>query len=318
MDNQTHQDLEIVYNYLHRQSTLNIDEMSVDLLLSQTRLTALFSELNNMGLAISCDSNGLSLRTSSDKIDAEFIKLQIQKTCNKTLIYNFISESTNQLAQNNQQDSIYICDYQSQGRGRLAKKWVTPLGQSIAISISHRFDFGLKKLTGLNIAVGVAIIQTLKQCGGKDMGLKWPNDIISPTGKVAGILIEASGNLKSCRAIIGIGINWNIRQELLNNIDQPCRNAEISKTSRSQFIIHLIGNLEKALTEFSTNQLANIQSTWQQHDVYLDKNINVLQGKKTIPAVYKGINQLGLLRVKINNELTTVASGEVSIRLRDA
>lgn len=315
MDNQQHQELEKVCNYLSVHTNSSVDKISNSLCIPINKIPLLISELKLMGLDIVCHSNQIRLCNPIDIIDIVFIKrhTQLESKC-VDVIYKFITQSTNQLAQENKQDGIYISNYQSQGKGRQAKKWITPVGQSIAISISHSFSFGLQQLSGLNIAIGVAIVQSLNQFGGKNMGLKWPNDIISRKGKIAGILIEASGNTNSCRVIIGIGINWNIRQKLFKSIEQPCSNAEITEVSRSQFIVQLILNINSILKEFKQNKLHNLQSLWHQNDAYINKNINVIQGDISMPAIYKGINKEGLLKVEIQNKLKTVASGEVSIR----
>ena len=319
MDNKQHKNLEKVYNYVASHTISNIAKLADSLSLPHNEILPLISELKLMGLDIRMESNQIQSSSQLDIIDIGFIKEHTKYSKNsrvisKEIVFEFITQSTNQLAQENNKDTIYISDFQSQGKGRQAKKWLTAVGQSIAISISHRFDFGLKELSGLNIVVGVAIIQSLKQFGGKDMGLKWPNDIISPKGKIAGILIEASGNNKSCRAIIGIGINWNIRQALFKSIEQPCNNAGISCVSRTQFIVALILNLNTILKEFTENKLQNIQSLWHQNDAYINEKINIVQGDIIKPATYKGIDKKGLLKVEIKNKLKTVASGEVSIR----
>ena len=319
MDYQELQGLEKVYCFLSKYPKTNIDQISENLQISINQVLDFISELKVLGLDISIISNKIHLNNKVDVIDPVLIKNQLQKcNINKKVFCEFITHSTNQLAQANKQDAIFISNYQSQGKGRQAKKWLTPLGQSIAISISHRFNFGLQKLSGLNIAIGIAIIQTLEKFGAQKIGLKWPNDIIDSNGKIAGILIEASGNTKSSRAIIGIGINWNIRQELFEEIDQPCSNVAISSISRTQFIIELLQNINQILKEFTKNNLRNIQSIWQQYDMYLNKKINVIQGDIIRSATYKGIDQNGLLTVEIENKLKTIASGEVSIRVKNS
>lgn len=315
MDNQKHKDLEKLYNFLCKNRTSSFTKIGDRLNIKDKNIPPLISELKLMGLDIDIDSNLVKLCNQIDAYDvAHIINFTKKHAESKEVVYNFISESTNQQAQNNSEDRIYIADFQSQGKGRQAKKWLTPIGQSIALSISHRFSFGLQQLSGLNIAIGVAIMQTLNQFGATDMGLKWPNDVINSKGKIAGILIEATGNSISSRAIIGIGLNWNIRSELFNEVDQPCSNADVSSISRTQFITSLILNVHSLLEEFTKNQLLNIQTMWKQFDIFANKSINIVQGGLIKPALYKGITTRGLLEIEVEKKLETVASGEVSIR----
>lgn len=316
MDNEKLQNLDAVTNYLVKHENTNTKKLCQDLNLTTEELNSLVAELKMMGLGLSATQNQIKLTHSIDDLSLESIKKSINSDkTNQQIHYTFATESTNQLAQQSKQDAIFITNYQSQGKGRQAKKWITPIGQSIALSLTHNFNFGLQKTSGLNIAIGVAIIQTLKYFGGKNIGLKWPNDVIGTKGKIAGILIEATGNTKSCRVIIGIGINWNIRQELFKTIDQPCSNAGIQKISRSEFVAQLILNINDIINEFKQNKLINILSIWQENDVFMHKNINLVQSNTMTPAIYKGINKEGLLIVEIENKLKAIASGEVSIKV---
>jgi len=315
MVDQQNQELEQVFNYLCRNPVSSIDDISSHLNLSNNELTTMIQVLQSMGLNIEIVGNKAHLITETDIIDSDFIEKQIRKQgIEKKVDYHFITESTNLLAQNNKQDAIFISNYQSQGKGRQAKKWLSPLGQSIALSLSHRFNNGLQKLSGLNIAIGVAIAETLNHFGGQNIGLKWPNDVIGLKGKMAGILIEATGNSKQCRAIIGIGVNWSIQPELFQSVDQACSNLDLSDVSRTDFITKLISNIHGFIDEFNHNGLKKIQPIWASHDIYMNKYINLLQGSSIQTGKYKGINNDGLLLVEIGGELKTFASGEVSIR----
>jgi len=315
MDNQKLQKIESLYQFLIDNPKTTRDKILDNLGLSNDTILQCITELNKMGLQILIQSKHIELQDSIDVIDPIYIGHQIKSLgINKKIHYQFKTQSTNQLAQVNNYDAIYLCNYQSQGKGRQAKKWITPLGQSIALSISHNFKFGLQMLSGLNIAIGVAIIKALNKFGNNNIGLKWPNDILDPHGKVAGILIEASGSTSDSKAIIGIGINWNIRQELFNKIEQPCSNAGISSIPRNQFIVELIKCVYELIYEFTQNNLKNIQPRWKKNDVYLDKKINIIQGTSIKQAIYKGINENGLLKVEVDNQKKLIASGEVSIR----
>lgn len=315
MDNQKHKNLNLLFKYLSRYNETNLDKVSYCLNISKTQIFPLISELQLMGLDISQYQENIKLKHPVQPYDTESLFIHTQKTIpSKEVFYKFISKSTNLEAQNNPLDCIYITDYQSQGKGRQAKKWLSPVGQSIALSISHQFNFGLQKLSGLNIAIGVSIMRTLRHFKKLNIGLKWPNDVIDSNGKVAGILIEASGNSTSSRAIIGIGLNWNIRPELFNLVDQPCSNVGITTVNRTQFICSLITNIHTTLNEFADNKLRNLKSEWNKYDKYINQNINVIQNNKIKPAIYKSINNQGLLQIEIKNKIETVASGEVSIR----
>ena len=320
MANHSHKKLNLpklndLLQLLVKQTHIETNHLAQLLHLENTELQSLLDDLNHMGLDISIKTNKVHLNNPIDLIDRELLTTLLKNNTGiKPLHYFFASDSTNNIARSNNSTGIYLTDYQFQGKGRRKKKWITPLAQSVALSISHDFNFSLQHLAGLNIAIGVAIINTAAHFRCTDIGLKWPNDVLRGNEKVAGILIEATGNTKKCRAIVGIGLNWNIRQDLLDLIDQDCCNIGLKTTSRTKFIAQLITEVENIIKEFSINGLTHILPQWHACDLLTGQTINVLQEDITQQAQYIGVNSDGSLQIKIDDLPKTIASGEVSIK----
>lgn len=79
---------------------------------------------------------------------------------------------------------------------------------------------GARELEGLSLVVGLAVLRALESLGVRDAGLKWPNDLLQGGKKIAGILLELSGDPADlCHVVIGIGINVNMRTA--TDIGQP-------------------------------------------------------------------------------------------------
>lgn len=103
---------------------------------------------------------------------------------------------------------VVLGDLQEQGRGRLARSWLAPLGSGLTFSLLLRPRAGesqhLWAMAGVGVAAG---LQRL----GVEAGLKWPNDVVVAGRKVCGILVEAiwSGNVAQ-HAVIGVGCNVNL------------------------------------------------------------------------------------------------------------
>ena len=84
-----------------------------------------------------------------------------------------------------------------------------------------QFQQGPAAISGLSLAIGVAVVRALKECGIEDVGLKWPNDIFWQEKKLAGILIEVSGESNGpCSAVIGLGLNCYLPQNKGASITQ--------------------------------------------------------------------------------------------------
>lgn len=311
-----HKSLNQLYRLFVERPIHELSELMQTLCESKQQVISCLNRLKAMGLDLIVDNEKAKLNHLIDFIELDFLQKKLQQNhIDKPVYYHFTTLSTNLLASKDKAPSIYIGDYQSQGKGRHNKTWVTPLGQSVALSIGHAFDCGLSEISGLNIAIGVAILKTIEQFGSKGVGLKWPNDVMGKNGKIAGILIEASGNNKSCFVVIGIGLNWNVRQSILDKVDRECMNVGLKGVTRTQFLAALIVNVHQLIQDFSQRKLKNMLPIWNKHDCYTGKMINIIQENKAKPAKYIGINPQGYLSVEIQGQTKLLASGEVTIRL---
>jgi BirA family biotin operon repressor/biotin-[acetyl-CoA-carboxylase] ligase len=117
--------------------------------------------------------------------------------------------------------SVCVAEMQSAGRGRRNRRWVSPFAASLYLSLLWRSAAGAAELGGLSLAVGVAIVRSLRAFGIDTAGLKWPNDVLVDGAKLAGILIDVIGESTGpCSVIIGIGINVAMPEAAAAEIDQ--------------------------------------------------------------------------------------------------
>lgn len=92
---------------------------------------------------------------------------------------------------------------QTAGRGRLGRDWHSPVG-NLQASTLIRLRPGDPSIAGLGLLVGVALYEALAELlPDADLSLKWPNDVMAGTAKLAGILLERSGDA----VIVGVGVN---------------------------------------------------------------------------------------------------------------
>ncbi len=314
MDNKQNQKIEQLFLLLAKTNIISIKYVSSSLNINLKNIDLYVAKLNDMGLDISIKTNKLHLRKTLSVYDIDYIKDNLLKSNIHTPIYYvFSTQSTNTLAKTHKGESIYFCDYQSKGKGRQEKYWLSPLGQSIAISISHKFNFGLNQLSGLNIAIGVAVINTFKHFNRHSFKLKWPNDVLGELGKVAGILIEASGNSQACKGIIGIGINWDLSKNHHKKIDQRSMNVGIRGVTRNDFIVCLIKEINLILIEFTRNKLKNLIHDWHQNDIFVNKIIDVNINQSSYTAKYLHVNNHGQLVIETKEGAQTIYSADISI-----
>jgi len=115
-----------------------------------------------------------------------------------------------------------LAEHQTAGRGRRGRRWISAYGRNLCLSLMWRFDLALQDLAGLSLAAGVALARVLQRAGLQEHRLKWPNDLLVREKKLAGILVEASGEATGpCNAIIGVGLNLELDRRTAALIDQP-------------------------------------------------------------------------------------------------
>jgi BirA family biotin operon repressor/biotin-[acetyl-CoA-carboxylase] ligase len=216
---------------------------------------------------------------------------------------------------------------QTQGRGRRGRTWQAGLGESLTFSLLWRFECGAAGLSGLSLAVGVAIIRALHQLGLVQAKLKWPNDIVVKNHdagkpsieKLAGILIELQGDMEGpSAAVIGIGINLTLSDLLKANIDQPATDiASIAAgdVNPNQLLGLIVTELEAILMAFERNGFAALKSEWLAQNAYTDEMVKLIHpdGTETLGLI-ADIDDDGALLVSSDHETKRFNSGEISLR----
>ncbi len=113
-----------------------------------------------------------------------------------------------------QHGTVISTSFQRQGRGQIGRDWFSPANKNITLSIILKPDFlHIKDQFYLNMAFALAVRESISEKLGKEVKIKWPNDIYVEDKKIAGILIQnvLQGSTYSY-AVLGIGINVNQRQ----------------------------------------------------------------------------------------------------------
>jgi len=210
-----------------------------------------------------------------------------------------------------------IAEAQTAGRGRHGRTWVSPFGASLYLSMYWSFAGGYQVVGGLSLAVGVAVVSALNKVGVRDVQLKWPNDIYAQGKKLAGVLIEAEGQMGSaCECVLGIGLNVALPVNT-SGIDQPWINlAQISEGAldRNRLAACLLDELQAALEKFEAFGLQPFLETWRDLDVYRDQHVKLIMGQKVVLGRCRGIDNNGALLLETEGVSRAYHGGEISVR----
>lgn len=215
--------------------------------------------------------------------------------------------------------AVWLAEQQSAGQGRRGRRWVSPLAAHLYMSLSRRFECGVAALSGLSLAVGVAVAETLRAEGFAQVGVKWPNDLLADDRKLGGILIQLRGDVQGpCEAVIGVGLNVAMPKAFAAQIDQPwCDLASLAPTravSRNQLAAAVIARLTLALAEFERDGFASFLPRWQALDALAGRAVRVIDGKQSHDGIALGIREDGALCVRLASGERYFHGGEVSVR----
>lgn len=115
--------------------------------------------------------------------------------------------------------AVLVTDLQTAGRGRQGRGWSAPAGSSLAVSVLLRPDVAAERWGWLPLLAGVAAVDAVRTATGLEAGveatLKWPNDVLVGSGKLAGLLAEHVPTATGPAAVLGTGLNTTLTTEEL-------------------------------------------------------------------------------------------------------
>lgn len=228
------------------------------------------------------------------------------------------TELLRRIPQGAQSGSVLAVELQTAGRGRIGRNWHSGLGNALTFSLLWRFDYGLNALSGLSLAVGVAVLRAFNKLGVSGAGLKWPNDILASDGKLGGVLIEAQGDMYGPSAVvIGVGINCTLPQQLGQLITQQASaldQLDGSLPNRNLLLAALLRELALVLDEFSRSGFAAMRLEWERYHACQDSHVQLRMPDGAVNSgIARGVTELGELRLEMGQGLVKFNSGEVGV-----
>jgi BirA family biotin operon repressor/biotin-[acetyl-CoA-carboxylase] ligase len=214
--------------------------------------------------------------------------------------------------------SALAVELQTAGRGRMGRTWHSGLGTVLTFSLLWRFECGLNALSGLSLAVGLAQMRALKKLGAQGVQLKWPNDILTPRGKLGGVLIEAQGDVLGPSAVvIGIGMNCTMPDNLQRQIDQPASALDevcAILPGRNQLLAVLLQELAGVLQRFAQEGFSPMREEWEQCHIHQNKPIELqMPDGSTVRGIARGVSDSGELCLETTQGMRRLNSGEVGV-----
>lgn len=246
------------------------------------------------------------------------------KTIGKRAYYFDSIDSTQnfamEIASNSKENgTVVISQKQTRGKGRLGRKWLSPLG-GIWLSIVFHPKFDISRSTLFPIAAAVALSNAIEKIFDKKTELKWPNDVTIKGKKVAGMLIDVSiESNKIKNLVLGVGINFKVNssqlEKSLKNTDNFYGIATLVDNEKDEnpisFVKSFLYELEKIFELLEKGKSKEIIRNWTKRSSTIGKNISVVTTDGKINCKAVKLDNDGALIVKTNNQFQRVLAGYV-------
>ena len=309
---------------LARGNFISGEELGAELGISRAAVAKHIEALSDMGLDIyRVTGKGYQLANKLDLLSLNKISQYLNSDITAPIEIHSVIDSTNsyllrKLPYDLQPGQVCLAEYQSAGRGRRGRQWISPYGSNIYLSMYCFLEQGMSQAMGLSVVAALAVFEAIKTLYQHDVELKWPNDIYLKGKKLAGILIDLDGQpLESCHCVIGIGLNLAMPDESAKLVDQPWSDLSqltSGEINRNQLVAEVIKQLNIRLAEYKQTGLTNMLPCWHQHDIYFNQPIKIVAGTKEVFGVSRGIDNQGALLMEVDGKVSPVYGGEVSLR----
>lgn len=210
-----------------------------------------------------------------------------------------------------------VAEYQQAGRGRRGRKWFSPFGANLYLSMYWRLEQGPAAAIGLSLVIGIVMAEVLQGLGAEKVRVKWPNDLYLDDRKLAGILVELTGKTgDAAQIVIGAGINLTMRNVSSEIVNQGWVNLQEAgiHIDRNALAVNLIAELRKALQTFEQEGLSPWLSRWKALDNFIDRPVKLIIGDREIFGISRGIDTQGALLLEQDGVIKPWMGGEISLR----
>jgi BirA family transcriptional regulator, biotin operon repressor / biotin---[acetyl-CoA-carboxylase] ligase len=208
---------------------------------------------------------------------------------------------------------VLWAEEQTQGQGRLDRRWKSVAGEDITASVCFPSTVNACDVPKLSLIAGLSLAYILTEDFGIDAQVKWPNDVMASGGKIAGIL---SSYLNLCHGVIcGIGINVNSEKDAFELEPGRVRTTLKIETgrevSRESLFIRWIAEFEKNWPMAEEGNIERLCRAYDKFDFYKNKKVRVYCGAGSdrgcvadypfIEGSASGLDSSGALRVRLDD-----------------
>jgi BirA family biotin operon repressor/biotin-[acetyl-CoA-carboxylase] ligase len=234
-------------------------------------------------------------------------------------------DSTNtvafRLAMNGAQEGeVVVVESQAAGKGRMGRRWESPPGVNIYLSIILRPPFPPNKMPLITLMTAVACAESIEEVTGVLPSIKWPNDLLIGEKKLGGILTEADLELDRINfVVVGIGINVNMPRSAfppsIRDTATSLQEALGKQVSRVTLIQALFRRFELWYKRFKEDRGEEIRRRWEELSQIRGKEVSVDFMGEMVQGMALEIDADGALLVQeAGGAVKRIVAGDVHVR----
>ena len=309
----------------HKGEYISGGELSETLGVSRNAIWKAIKSLEKNGYRIDAIPNrGYRLDFDNDILSSQSIQQYLSHHFDIKVYPSVSSTNTvlKELAENGcPEKTVIIAEEQTLGRGRMGKKFYSPAGSGVYLSLLLRPDIPANEALFLTTSAAVATAKAIEDVCDKKADIKWVNDIYIENKKVCGILTEASFNIETGKldyAIVGIGINITSPKDGFPEDISDIATAVFHQSSdavnkKSILIAHLLDYMIDYYENFREKDYVR---EYIDRSMILGKEIFVLDQGNSLEATAIALDKNCRLKVRFkDNTEKWLSSGEVSIKI---
>lgn len=207
---------------------------------------------------------------------------------------------------------VIVAHTQSSGRGRQGRVWQHRLGECLMFSVGWTLNVPMLQLGALALVVALACQRGLAQLGCETQ-IKWPNDLVVGMDKLGGVLIETLRHNNQTHAVMGIGINFMLPQNVDNAIGVQA--ACNTKPTAHAVLSAILAQLNHLIPSFEQHGFAPLQAAYEAvHRDHQQEIVLLRHDVMTHSGRVLGVNEMGALRLQTPSGEQQIVSGEISLR----
>jgi BirA family biotin operon repressor/biotin-[acetyl-CoA-carboxylase] ligase len=216
----------------------------------------------------------------------------------------------------NPEGTVVVADFQTAGRGRLGRSWVSEAGANLLFSLLLRPSIRKEAVGQLTFYSAVSIARALERVTKHPVECKWPNDVLLKGKKCCGILLENSIHQDRIDfSVVGIGINVNqtsFPDEMEGKVTSLYK--EFGHTfDRTTLLQEMLREADALLPHLHKGDTLKIMDEWNSRCTMFDKPVTLVHGEERISGTALGLDTDGGLIIKTPGGQSTYYAGDVTV-----